>query len=94
VRALLAGDWWVTGGVLKIVRRIWEAGVAGWLATGRRRDLSQHYCGGLHCGFHWWRFGNITRMQNVSEYMLVLAVCLVPLVDAQVSGRENCVILR
>jgi len=28
-------------------------------------------------GFHWWRSGNITRMQNVSEYMLVLALCLV-----------------
>jgi len=28
-------------------------------------------------GFHWWRSGNITRTQNVSEYMLVLALCLV-----------------
>jgi len=28
-------------------------------------------------GFHWWHSGNITRMQNVSEYMLVLALCLV-----------------
>jgi len=27
--------------------------------------------------FHWWRSGNITRTQNISEYMLVLAVCLV-----------------
>jgi len=27
VRALLAGDWCVTGGVLKIARRIWEVGV-------------------------------------------------------------------
>jgi len=26
--------------------------------------------------FHWWRSGNITQMQNVSEYMLVLALCL------------------
>jgi len=25
--------------------------------------------------FHWWRSGNITRTQNVSEYMLVLALC-------------------
>jgi len=24
-------------------------------------------------GFHWWRSGHITRMQNVSEYMLVYA---------------------
>jgi len=30
VRALLAGD----GGVLKIARRIWEVGVAGWPSTG------------------------------------------------------------
>jgi len=27
--------------------------------------------------FHWWRSGNVTRTQNVSEYMLVLALCLV-----------------
>jgi len=33
---LLAGDWRVTGGVLKIVHRIWEAGVAGWPVTGRQ----------------------------------------------------------
>jgi len=25
----------------------------------------------------WWRSGDITRTQNVSQYMLVLAVCLV-----------------
>ena len=28
-------------------------------------------------GFHWWRSGNITRTQNVSEYMLLLVLCLV-----------------
>jgi len=27
----------VMGGVLKIARRIWEVGVAGWPVTGRRR---------------------------------------------------------
>jgi len=37
VRALLAGDWRVTGGVLKIAYCIWEVGVAGWPVTGRRR---------------------------------------------------------
>jgi len=37
VRALLAGDWGVTGGVLKIARRIWEVGVAGWPLTGHLR---------------------------------------------------------
>jgi len=32
-----------------------------------------------NAGFHWWRFGNKKRKrtQNVSEYMLVLALCLV-----------------
>jgi len=28
-------------------------------------------------GFHWWRSGNKKRTHNVSEYMLVLAVCVV-----------------
>jgi len=28
-------------------------------------------------GFQWWRSGDITRTQNVSEYMPVLALCLV-----------------
>ena len=28
-------------------------------------------------GFQWWRSGDITRTQNVSEYMLVFALCLV-----------------
>jgi len=37
VRALLAGDRQVPGGVLKMARRIWEAGVSGWPVTGRRR---------------------------------------------------------
>jgi len=34
------------------------------------------YCGGF-----------VTRTRNVSEYMLVLDVCLVPLVDKRVDGR-------
>jgi len=37
VRTLLACDWWVTGGVLKIARRIWEVGVAGWPVTGHQQ---------------------------------------------------------
>ena len=32
-------------------------------------------------GFHWWRSGNKKRTQNVSEYMLVLAVCLILLLS-------------
>jgi len=31
-------------------------------------------------GFHWWNSGNIMRTQNVSEYMLVLALCLVDII--------------
>ena len=47
-----------------------------WLAHRRSAadgGRSQHYCGSLH----WWRSGNKKRTQNVSEYMLVLALCLV-----------------
>jgi len=52
VRALLAGDWPSTGGVLNITAVAWTA------------------------GFQWWPSGDITRTQNVSDYMLVLALCL------------------
>ena len=31
--------------------------------------------------FQWWRAGDIMRTQNVSKYMLILALCLVPLAD-------------
>jgi len=37
LRALLAADWRVTGGVLKIARRIWEVGAAGSPVIGRRQ---------------------------------------------------------
>jgi len=33
-------------------------------------------------GFQLWCSGDITRTQNVSEYILVLAVCLVWFIDA------------
>jgi len=70
---LLAG----AGGVLKIVCRIWQVGVAGWPVTGRRRGVLNITAAAWTAGFHWQRSGNITRTQNVNEYMLVLAVCLV-----------------
>ena len=38
--------------------------------------------------FHWWRSGNITRTQNVSEYMLVLAVCLVVFARGSVAAEQ------
>jgi len=37
VRALLAGDRRVMGGILKIARGIWQVGMAGSPVTGRRR---------------------------------------------------------
>ena len=79
--ALLAGDWRVTGGVLKIPQHIWEVGVAGWLAgdwpsTGGILNITE---AAWTAGFHWWHSGDISRTHNVSEYMLVLALCLVDL---------------
>jgi len=67
----------VMGGVLKIALRIWEVGVAGWPVTGRRRGAFSTSAAAWTAGFQWWRSGDITRTQNVSEYMLVLAVCIV-----------------
>jgi len=65
---LLASDWRVMGGILKIARRIWEVCVAGWLVTGRRREGDLNITvAAWTAGFHWWRSGDITRMQNVSE---------------------------
>jgi len=63
--------WLVMGAFSKLhgVYRKWA-----WLA-GRR--LAVH--GGVIniTAAAWWRSGNITQMQNVSEYMLVLTLCLV-----------------
>jgi len=67
----------MTGGVLNIAPRIWEVGVAGSPVIGRRRGRSQHYCGNLDCGFPLVAFWQQKQTQNVSEYMLVLALCLV-----------------
>jgi len=57
-------------------RRIWEVGAAGWPVTGGVVNIT---AAAWTPGFQWWRSGNITRTQNVSEYMLVLALCLVSL---------------
>jgi len=78
VRLLLASDRRVSGGVLKIARRTWEAGLAGWPVTGHRRGGVLNITAvAWTVGFQWWRSGDIRRMQNVSEYVLVLALCLV-----------------
>jgi len=76
VCALLAGDWQVTGGVLKIAHRIWQADVAGWPVAVDGGVLSITVAAWT-AGFQWWHSGDITRMHNVSEYMLILTVCLV-----------------
>jgi len=52
--------------------RGWLAG--DWLLTGGILNIT---AAAWTVGFHWWRSGNITRMQNVSKYMLVFAQCLV-----------------
>ena len=47
---------------------------ADWPSTGGVLNIT---VAAWTAGFYWWRSGNITRTQNVSEYMLVLALCLV-----------------
>jgi len=47
MRTLLAVDWRVTGGILKIARRIWEVGIAGSPVIGRRRGGVLNITGGL-----------------------------------------------
>ena len=56
------------------MRRICEVGVAGWPLTGGVLNITEAV---WTAGFQRWHSGEIMRMQNVSEYMLVLAVCLV-----------------
>ena len=50
----------------------WLAG--DWPSTGGVLNITAAV---WTAGFHWWRSGNKKRTQNVSEYMLVLALCLV-----------------
>jgi len=53
----------------------WAWRLAGdWPSTRGVLNITAAAC---TAGFHWWRSGNITRTQNVSEYMLILALCLV-----------------
>jgi len=70
------------------VRCIWEVGVAGSPVIGRRqgafstllrRPGLRAFTGGI--------LATKKRTQNVNEYMLVLALCLVPFVDAYASDR-------
>jgi len=52
--------------------RGWLAG--DWPSTGGVLNIT---AAAWTSGFLWWRSGNKKRTQNVSEYMLVLALCLV-----------------
>ena len=52
--------------------RGWLAG--DWPSTGGVLNITAAV---WTAGFHWWHSGNKKRTQNVSEYMLVLALCLV-----------------
>jgi len=52
--------------------RGWLAG--DWPSTGGLLNIT---VAAWTAGFHWWHSGNIMQMQNVSKYMLVLALCLV-----------------
>ena len=84
---LLAGDLRVTGRHSQNCTAYMGSG-RGWLAG----DWPSMGGGVLNItvaastvGFHWWRSGNITRTQNVSECMLVLALCLVVFVNVLIA---------
>jgi len=47
------------------------------LGSGRECPLVAHYLADLQSVHELRRYGNTTRTRNVSEYMLVLALCLV-----------------
>ena len=47
------------------------------LRSGTGCPLVVHYWADLQSGHELRCYGNVTRTQNVSEYMLVLALCLV-----------------
>ena len=56
--------------------RGWLAG--DWLSTG---DVLNITAAAWTAGFQWWRYADITRTTNVSEYMLVLALYVVDLLE-------------
>jgi len=63
--------------------------MSGWLVTGRRRGgILNITAAAWTAGFQWWHSGDITRTQSVSEYMLVLSVCLVPSVSVLCARYE------
>jgi len=86
----VAGDWWVTGAFSKLcaVHGKWAWLAGRWLAVdGGVLNVTAAAC---TAGFHWWRSGNIMRTQNVSEYMLVLALCVV--INSEMSAGTHTVL--
>ena len=73
VRALLISDRRMTGAFSKL-RAVYRK-CAWWLAVDG--GVFNITAAAWTAGCQWWRSGDITRTQNVSEYMLVLALCLV-----------------
>jgi len=70
--------WLVTGGRSENCAPYMGSGhgwlAIDWLSTGGVLNITAV---AWTAGFHWWRSGNKKRTQNVTEYMLVLALCLV-----------------
>jgi len=64
--------------------RGWLAG--DWPSTGGVLNIT---AAAWTAGFYWWRSGNITRRQNVSEYMLVLAVVPSCYYSTNISEKVN-----
>jgi len=63
-----------------IVRALGGVCARCWPVTGGDGGVLNITAAAWTAGFQWWRSGDITRTQNVSQYMLVLALCLVVLV--------------
>jgi len=83
--------WLVTGGWQGCSQNCtpYIANVCGWLAgdwpsTGGVLIIT---AAAWTAGFQWWRFADITRTQNVSKYMLVLALCLVKISNKNVFNQ-------
>jgi len=66
-----------TGGAPKTTCRIREAGAGHGRRPAAEGGVLNITAAVWTAGFHWWHSGNKKRTQNVSEYMLVLALCLV-----------------
>jgi len=89
MRALLAGDRRVKGGRSQNCAPYMGSG-RGWLAVDGGGVLNIT-AAAWTAGFQWLRSGNITRTQNVSEYMLVLALCVVYVMTAYSKHVELCI---